>query len=235
LSAHVDVGIINGTIAKPHSRPYMVSVQKRHHVCGGFLVGDSFVMTAAHCWDMGGELTVVVGYQDLSSRESCTGRMTVKRYHVHPGYDSSTLENDIMILQLDQKVKLIPNAVQPIPLPRRNEDVAARSRCSVAGWGRISTNGPISSRLREANVQIFDREQCRQRWGELITDHMLCASGGAGFCQGDSGGPLVCGGKAVGVVSFNQKGNCDKPIVPNVYTNISSFLPWINAIIEGNP
>ncbi|KAL0160266.1 hypothetical protein M9458_043994, partial [Cirrhinus mrigala] len=47
---HVDVGIVNGTEVKPHSRPYMVSLQKGcKHVCGGFLISDRFVMTAAHC------------------------------------------------------------------------------------------------------------------------------------------------------------------------------------------
>lgn len=44
------VGIINGTVVQPYSRPYMVSVQKgQEHICGGFLVSESFVMTAAHC------------------------------------------------------------------------------------------------------------------------------------------------------------------------------------------
>ncbi|XP_030640159.1 complement factor D-like [Chanos chanos] len=208
----------------------MVSVQlNNQHICGGFLVSESFVMTAAHC-NNGPGMTVVVGVHDLFATDQFTVRMRVRRRLPHPGYNNDAVKHDIMLLQLDQKVKLIPNAVQPIPLPRRNEDVAAGSRCTVAGWGRISTNGPVSSRLMEANVQIFDREQCRQRWGGLITDHMLCASGGAGFCQGDSGGPLVCGEKAVGVVSFNQKGNCDKPIVPNVYTKISSYLHWVKSI-----
>ncbi|KAL0151347.1 hypothetical protein M9458_053341, partial [Cirrhinus mrigala] len=51
FTAHVDVGIVNGTEAKPHSRPYMVSLQNniRQHKCGGFLISDRFVMTAAHC------------------------------------------------------------------------------------------------------------------------------------------------------------------------------------------
>ncbi|XP_051979688.1 granzyme B-like [Xyrauchen texanus] len=49
LTAYVNVGIVNGTEAKPHSRPYMVSVQKDgKDRCGGFLVSKQFVMTAAH-------------------------------------------------------------------------------------------------------------------------------------------------------------------------------------------
>lgn len=51
--------------------------------------------------------------------------------------------------------------------------------------------------------------------------------------QGDSGGPLVCKGVPVGIVSFNMKGhdkggNCSYPNVPNVYTNLSKYVDWID-------
>lgn len=51
----------------------------------------------------------------------------------------------------------------------------------------------------------------------------------ASSSQGDSGGPLVCNGMAVGVVSFNM-GICDYPNVPNVYVNLSKYIPWIKEI-----
>uniref|UniRef100_A0A8C1V1W9 Peptidase S1 domain-containing protein n=2 Tax=Cyprinus carpio TaxID=7962 RepID=A0A8C1V1W9_CYPCA len=51
--ASVQVGIVNGTEDKPHSRPYMVSVQRKNkHKRGGFLLSEQFfILTAAHCWD----------------------------------------------------------------------------------------------------------------------------------------------------------------------------------------
>ncbi|XP_030640160.1 mast cell protease 2-like [Chanos chanos] len=100
LCAYVDVGIINGTEAKPHSRPYMVSVQlNNQHICGGFLVSESFVMTAAHC-DNGPGMTVVVGVHDLFATDQFTVRMRVRRRLPHPGYNNKTLQHDIMLLQM---------------------------------------------------------------------------------------------------------------------------------------
>ncbi|XP_064858857.1 chymase-like [Oncorhynchus nerka] len=50
--------------------------------------------------------------------------------------------------------------------------------------------------------------------------------------QGDSDGPLVCKGTAVRVVSFNEKGNCDNPKEPKVYTKVAKYLSWIKCIIK---
>ncbi|XP_049321842.1 cathepsin G-like [Astyanax mexicanus] len=106
-----DVGIINGTEAKPHSRPYMVSVQRNgKHTCGGFLVSEHFVMTAAHCWNysnIGEKLTVVLGAHELQKSNSALGRVAVKFYHIHPMYDSERLLNDIMLLQGDSGGPLV--------------------------------------------------------------------------------------------------------------------------------
>ncbi|XP_073700922.1 mast cell protease 1A-like [Garra rufa] len=234
FTARVKVGIENGTEAKPHSRPYMVSLQlhKRHN-CGGFLISDEFVLTAAHCW--GGYphiLTVVVGAHDLRNSK-ISHRVGVKTYIPHPNYSPLCLiGNDIMLLRLKKKVKL-NNYVKWISLPKQGEDVNANTLCSVAGWGRLSINGPASDCLLEANMTIIDNTECKCRWrDDYKASQMICAYGDGGSCSGDSGGPLVCGNIAVGVTSFVDKERCNSPKLPNVYTKISAFLPWIHQIIR---
>uniref|UniRef100_A0A3P8YTM1 Peptidase S1 domain-containing protein n=1 Tax=Esox lucius TaxID=8010 RepID=A0A3P8YTM1_ESOLU len=247
LTDQQNSGIVNGAEARRNSKPYMVSVQtkNKNHICGGFLVSENFVMTAAHCYTWltenaecrGVNLTVVVGAHDITRQESSSYRIDVKYYHIHPGYNEKTLENDIMLLQL---VKTIPKskAVQQISLPKKDQAVKAKTLCNVAGWGATKTGGTANQRLMEVNVTVIDRSSCQRSWGKTttITLSMICAGGTAedykGVCQGDSGGPLVCKTTAVGIQSFNQKGNCNKPQKPNVYIKIAKYLPWIKCIIK---
>uniref|UniRef100_A0A8B9K561 Peptidase S1 domain-containing protein n=1 Tax=Astyanax mexicanus TaxID=7994 RepID=A0A8B9K561_ASTMX len=229
LLASINVGIINGTEAKPHSRPYLVSVQiEGMHNCGGFLVSDLFVMTAGHCWKNGQVMTVVIGAHNLM--DDSVDRIPVKFYHIYPGY--TYLFNDIMLLQLEKPVQR-GTVVDWISIPKTNDDIEANTICSIAGWGRTSSDGSQSDHLMEANVRIIDSRKCKEDWGHYYSSvNMMCAGSGHGFCRGDSGGPLVCNNVAVGIVSFFEAGNCDKPIVPNVYTKISQFLPWIKEVIN---
>ncbi|XP_066503408.1 mast cell protease 1A-like [Hoplias malabaricus] len=226
-SASVNVGIVNGTVAKPHSRPYMVSVQGNgEHACGGFLVSDLFVMTAAHCWKIGldkAEVTAVIGAHDLKSNDF--ERIAVKEHHIHPEFYYPAPSNDIMLLKLGKSTEKSKNAAK-ISISKLSQGMD-RS-CSVAGWGRIKTKGTASSVLLETNIAVY--KHCERYWNYT---NILCAGGDkGGFCQGDSGGPLVCDNKAVGIASFTEKDNCDNPTKPNAYTNISAFMSWIEKIIE---
>uniref|UniRef100_A0AAZ3R8C3 trypsin n=1 Tax=Oncorhynchus tshawytscha TaxID=74940 RepID=A0AAZ3R8C3_ONCTS len=217
-SAHQDSGIVNGEKIKTNSKPYMVSVQernketeKREHMCGGFLVSDNFVMTAVHCVN----LMVVVGAHDISRQESSARKIDVKYYHIHPGYNSKTFQNDIMLLQVHDS-----------------------GRMHTCQNGATKTGGTANPHLLEVNVTVVDRASCQRSWGNTatITLSMICAgdtaAGYKGVCQGDSDGPLVCKGTAVRVVSFNEKGNCDNLKEPNVYTKVAKYLSWIKCITK---
>uniref|UniRef100_A0A8C2HAK6 Si:dkey-21e2.3 n=1 Tax=Cyprinus carpio TaxID=7962 RepID=A0A8C2HAK6_CYPCA len=232
FTAHVNVGIVNGKEAKPHSRPYMVSIQlNKKHVCGGFLISDEFVLTAAHCWNGYKALTVVVGAHDLRKSKN-SDRIGVKSYIPHPSYMANFSWNDIMLLRLWEKVN-INNYVEWISLPKKGDHVEANTLCSVAGWGRLKTEGPESDRLMEANVYIMNKSECHERWREkFLESQMMCTRGHGGSCLFDSGGPLVCGHTAIGVTAFGYKLLCNSPEKPNVYIKISPYVPWINGIIR---
>ncbi|XP_077082557.1 mast cell protease 1A-like [Siphateles boraxobius] len=230
FTAHVNVGIVNGTKAKPHSRPYMVSLQvDKEHICGGFLISDEFVLTAAHCRNNDQKLTAVVGAHNLKNENEGSVGIRVKSYFKHPDFRTAKgVRNDIMLLQLKRKIKPSKH-VNLISLPNKKSINKKDPDCSVAGWGLLAMNGPKSDLLMEANVKIMDTATCKKEWkNKFSNSQMMCAYGYGGSCKGDSGGPLVCGNTAVGVTSFGDTEHCNSPDYPNVYTKISPYLPWIH-------
>ncbi|XP_068582024.1 duodenase-1-like isoform X2 [Cebidichthys violaceus] len=221
--------IINGELAPENSMQYMASLQDSDgdHVCGGFLIREDFVLTAAHCYV---NIThVVLGTHNLKSVNN-DNKISIKKKYKHKRFNNEELDNDIMLLKLSTKVSL-NRKVQTIPLP--TSEMNKEENCQVAGWGDIDNDGTTVDDLRVVNVSIINLEVCKKEWVDLPAN-VICAGGDEtkkGFCSGDSGGPLVCNGKAVGIVSFNTE-NCDYPDAPNVYTDVSKYLTWINRKLK---
>ncbi|KAM8744869.1 granzyme B-like isoform 1-T1 [Acanthopagrus schlegelii] len=230
--------IIHGQIAPRNQMLYMASVQTRGgHACGGSLISDNFVLTAAHC-DDGRDVPVrvVLGTHDL--RKTGTVRNIVQRCK-HPDFRHRTAENDIMLLKLSQSVP-DSETIQRIRLPSPNMNLQPNQMCHVAGWGKTEAGTDVDD-LRVVGVSVVDQNVCKQQWSiakwiPRLPANVICAGGYGtlnGFCNGDSGGPLVCNGVAAGVVSFADEWCWDERF-PNVYTDVSKFLPWINQILSHN-
>ncbi|KAM9763056.1 granzyme B(G,H)-like [Menidia menidia] len=227
--------IINGKKVPEKLMAYMASVQSNgRHVCGGFLISEDFVVTAAHCEK--DQMDVVLGTHNLKKVDDGKMRYNVTRCK-HPDFQNVKSGRDIMLLKLSRRARLGVN-LQPIRLPEPGVKLRNKAKCRVAGWGFTKTAGEVTDALLVADVHVVDQDTCRKRWkprGVELPDNVLCAGGYGskkGFCQGDSGGPLVFGPTAVGIVSFNFRENCDYPNVPNVYTDISKYLPWIKRIVK---
>ncbi|XP_037625582.1 granzyme B-like [Sebastes umbrosus] len=210
--------IIRGEEAPENSMLYMASVQEyRRHICGGFLVGKNFVVTAEQC-DVNVRKADVVFGHDLKLVEN--QRKYIVEKCKHPRSKEKGW-NDIMLLKLGGEDR--PNIkVKPIPLPDLN--ITENEKCCVAGWGSTKTSGKYVEDLRVVDVSVIN---CKK---QLPAD-AICT--GKGFCKGDYGGPLVCNGIAVGVAYFNKNVDCNYPGV-SVYTDIKKFLPWINEVLKKN-
>ncbi|XP_049911873.1 mast cell protease 8-like isoform X2 [Epinephelus moara] len=224
-------GIIGGGKAPENSMLYMASIQSNNkHVCGGFRISKDIVVTAARC-DVNLDTAKVV----LSTQKPGSAIKTVKyisKKCKHPSYENFTKGNDIMLLQVggDEGMNV---DVKTIALT--DSKVEENKNCSVAGWGCTTPGGDTVDDLKVANVSIINLQVCkRKKWPGLSAD-VICAGGYSTkrtLCKGDFGGPLVCDGKAAGVASYNECGNCINTNEPSIYTDISKLLPWINKVCK---
>uniref|UniRef100_A0A3Q2QJW2 trypsin n=1 Tax=Fundulus heteroclitus TaxID=8078 RepID=A0A3Q2QJW2_FUNHE len=237
LNGATESGITGGSVAKPHSRPYMASLQiQRQHVCGGMLIRKDYVLTAAHCKDCYQDMTVVLGAHNISKGEKSQQKIGVRKYHVHPQYSSSGgLVYDIMLLKLERKAHL-SQYVKTIELPAEDEEILANVYCKVAGWGKTGPQKPPSDVLREAEEKIQFSFECKNIWKESFTSQqMICTKFDrrrGGICQGDSGGPLICNNKVQGIAAFTFKDDCENKTYPHVFTKVHYFLPWIKKVMQ---
>ncbi|XP_077788610.1 kallikrein-14-like [Podarcis muralis] len=125
--------IIGGYPCLPHSQPWQAYLTGTY-TCGGTLIADSWVVTAAHCY--GGNIIVRLGKHNLAVREEGEQTRRVVRYFRHPRFDPRTLNNDVMMLKLERPVPFTQN-LHPLELPRGCS--APGTECLVSGWGTLTT------------------------------------------------------------------------------------------------
>lgn len=135
-----------------------------------------------------------------------------------------------MSVQLKSPVTL-SNSVQIIDLPTPGFEVPSNGKVETCGYGTAHPDGPTSTQLKKDHFYVINRHECSIYYqsvlGKSISNSQICAksSPGYGTCQGDSGSPLIYKNKIVGVVSGGDGGCAEGN--PDVYTKISSFIPFI--------
>ncbi|XP_076042405.1 chymotrypsin BI-like [Oratosquilla oratoria] len=237
MSAEAAARIVGGTEATPHSYPWQVALFiDSGFFCGGALISDEWVLTAAHCTDGGNSIQVVLGAHNVQTYESSQVTMTSYNFFEHQNWISYLLMNDIALIKLPKKVDF-NSYIQPVCLPTRSEqgDLMVGKTVTASGWGKSSDSaGGITNKLRNVNLPVISNTECAYTYGGIVTDNILCTSGagGKGTCSGDSGGPLnyKSNGRAEtrGVVSFGSSAGCELGY-PAAFTRVTAYLDWIET------
>jgi len=223
------VGLYSAGTATPGTPPF----------CGGTLIRDNVVMTAAHCLRSTTASSYEVRIGDHNLLEGKIGpqeeRVGLSKIYIHENYNPTTSQNDIALLILNKNVK-IGDQVQVACLPTK--PVADDATCYATGWGILKEGGRGQPAiLQEVELPLYTKSDCKGANGNGVTEDMICAGyyeGGKDSCQGDSGGPLVC--KIPGTDRMELRGvtswgvGCARENKPGVYSRVHHFVKnnWIN-------
>ncbi|XP_032671250.1 chymotrypsin-1-like [Odontomachus brunneus] len=215
--------IVGGNMASQGQFPHQVSLQENgYHNCGGSIISDRHIVTAAHCISQNSArtMTVVTGTNNLQNGGQVH---RVKCIQVHEGYIPNIFANDIALITLAQPMTF--HGLQR-PISLASADYATgQTHCMISGWGRLGANANMPTMLQYVDTMALTRNDC-VRAHPRTTAKQICTfnSYGKGACMGDSGGPLICNGQLVGVVSFGRP--CAVG-VPDVFTNVAYYRDWI--------
>jgi len=114
----IPIRIVGGIEAKPNSWPWQVFLFTQESSCGGSLINNEWVLTAAHCVESNAsnfKVRVLLGGHNLSVREIGSIVLDVSRIIIHEFYDTNELFNDIALLKLSRPVQF-SDKIRPICL-----------------------------------------------------------------------------------------------------------------------
>ena len=163
------------------------------YFCGGTLISEEWVVSAAHCVDGNAlQVRVMLGAHNIKEEEE-EGRVNINTmmFFSHPEYNPSLLQNDIALIHLGRPVQF-SSRIRPVCLPglADRERMFEEQQVLATGWGRPSDSAKgISPVLREVSLQTITNIECMKQYPTVVNPNIICISGkgGKSTCKGDSG------------------------------------------------
>lgn len=229
--------IVGGWTATEGQVPYQASLRNTsnpsvNHFCGGTIVNQRWIVSAAHCTDT---LPASAVRAVLGAHSRLTGGTpyAIQRIVNHPNWNRIALTNDISVLRTSTPI-IFTDRVRPIGIGTAAR-IGAGVRARASGWGLTSHPGQPAAVLQVLEVLTLTNEDCRARHNVInalrVHDNVICTFGaiGNGMCMGDSGGPLVANGQLIGAVSWGEPCGRGRP---DAFARISTHLGFLQQHIS---
>nr|P84033.2 RecName: Full=U21-ctenitoxin-Pn1a; Short=U21-CNTX-Pn1a; AltName: Full=Proteinase PN47 [Phoneutria nigriventer] len=244
--------IVYGTVTTPGKYPWMVSIHERvkdvmKQACGGAILNENWIVTAAHCFDQPiilKDYEVYVGIVSWLHKNAPTvQKFQLSKIIIHDKYVKDGFANDIALIKTATPIDIKGSkyGVNGICFPSGATDPSGEA--TVIGWGMIRGGGPISAELRQVTLPLVPWQKCKQIYGHpdsefeyiQVVPSMLCAGGnGKDACQFDSGGPLFQydkKGVATLIGTVANGADCAYAHYPGMYMKVSAFRSWMDKVM----
>ncbi|XP_034657626.1 serine protease 1 isoform X1 [Drosophila subobscura] len=229
--------ITNGQTASEGQFPYQVGLSfgssSGSWWCGGSIIDNSWVLTAAHCTSGASDVTI---YYGATVRTSAKLSQTVSNsdFVQHASYNSIILRNDISLIKTPAVT--FTSAINKVALPSiaSSYSTYAGDTAVASGWGKTSdAASSVANILQFSTFTVVTNANCANVYGSLIINNgVLCIGtpNKVSTCNGDSGGPLVLTSSNVliGVTSFVSSAGCESGDYAG-FSRVTYFLDWIKS------
>ncbi|KAJ1929205.1 hypothetical protein IWQ60_001374 [Tieghemiomyces parasiticus] len=240
--------IIGGTAVDGRPFPFAallnVVMSSGTALCGGSLISNQYVLTAAHCVtdETNGRpvaaraVTSGLGSNDLDQITPYAS----SQIYVHPDYDYQNVVNDIAIIKLKTTVEFIEGNLEPVQIA--DNRLRDGQVLQAIGWGKTSNDGYVSDNLRQVDLTVGPTSVCRKANPDFKSQNgpQLCTARNENHdtCQGDSGGPVLFKEsdgkyKLAGITSYgftpgSTSADCGTDSVVAFYTRPDYYIDWIS-------
>ena len=179
--------IVGGVEAAEHAWPWQVALFiDDAWFCGGSIISENYILTAAHCVDGASYFDVMAGAHNVrEASEPCRVEVTSYNGWTHPSWNSNDLSGDLALIELPSPLPM-NDCISTICLPDSGDSPAVGSLVTVTGWGKPSDSaGGISEVLREVrDIPVMSNADCNAVFG-IVGDGVICidTAGGRGSCN----------------------------------------------------